>query len=323
MAIRILSAVSMAAIIAVSAPAMAANFTVVKTWSDGPLPVYQIELPNGIQKCHFGESLPNNGDGFSISQFANGQIQIFLARKDGFSKGGQISLTVDGGVPFVAPATLQQPEGLLTVIIPNEGAGRDFLHDLWNGQTVYVAAGPMQAAFSLTGSAAAIAVLHRCAEAIATPVVATAPTPTQPAAPQAFTANPPALAGNEAALTPDGGSLLINAMVNGNNPIRFVLDSGSTGVSLPQPVADQLFRNGALSVADFKQTVDLQMADGQHHTKQLYLLHSVTVGGVTVHDVMATVGGNGDPLLGLSFLSRLSSWSIDNKRNMLVMGQPT
>jgi clan AA aspartic protease (TIGR02281 family) len=325
---------------------------VIKTWSDPPMPVEQLMLPEGIQKCHFGQGLPT-GAGFGVSQFADGQITIFLGRAGSWSKGGKVSLTVDGGAPFVATAVLRpiasQPgASLLGIDIPNEGAGRDFLHDLWNGQTLYVAAGPMQAAFSLYGSATALGALHACAAAIgapppaplpaSTPVVPPPPTtvattPSQPYSPQefsgspavppqAFVAKPPSSNVSEATLINDGGSLQVDAMVN-DQPVRFLVDSGATGVTLPQPVADRLFRAGALSVGDFKTTVETTLADGSHRTTQGYLLRAITVGGITVRNVPAFVGGNGDPLLGLSFLSRLSSWSIDNKRNMLVMGPPT
>ena len=56
-----------------------------------------------------------------------------------------MTLTVDGGVPFTAQGAIVSDSNnvggnWLNVAIPNEGAGRDFLHDLWNGQNVHVAA---------------------------------------------------------------------------------------------------------------------------------------------------------------------------------------
>jgi predicted aspartyl protease len=55
------------------------------------------------------------------------------------------------------------------------------------------------------------------------------------------------------------------------------------------------------------------IADGSKHIQPMYRLHSVTIGGVTLHDVQAS-GSDGDVwLLGQTFLRRLSSWSIDNK----------
>jgi predicted aspartyl protease len=49
------------------------------------------------------------------------------------------------------------------------------------------------------------------------------------------------------------------------------------------------------------------------------------VGGVTIHDVLASIGDPGTPvLLGQSFLERLGSWQIDNQRSVLVMrGAPS
>lgn len=51
-------------------------------------------------------------------------------------------------------------------------------------------------------------------------------------------------------------------------------------------------------------------------------LHSLRVGGIEIHDVIASVAPQaGSLLLGQSFLSRFASWSIDNGKHVLVLSQ--
>jgi predicted aspartyl protease len=49
----------------------------------------------------------------------------------------------------------------------------------------------------------------------------------------------------------------------------------------------------------------------------------VAVAGRTVHDVRCLVGeDNTSLLLGQAFLRRFKSWTVDNARHVLVLGEP-
>lgn len=107
-------------------------------------------------------------------------------------------------------------------------------------------------------------------------------------------------AGNKAVITSDSrGQFWTDGMVNGRS-VRFIVDTGATFVSLPAGVARSLgidlsrARRGITSTANGIATVYAVKLD------------SITIGGITLHNVDASVseGGLSVALLGMSFLSR-------------------
>jgi aspartyl protease family protein len=97
------------------------------------------------------------------------------------------------------------------------------------------------------------------------------------------------------------GHFFADAAVNGV-PVRFVVDTGATLISLPQSDAERLgidYRSGQRS--------QTRTANG---IAQVYLvkLDAVRLGGIELHNVDATVhqgGGLDVALLGMSFLNRV------------------
>jgi predicted aspartyl protease len=70
--------------------------------------------------------------------------------------------------------------------------------------------------------------------------------------------------------------------------------------------------------ADLLGWATFTMADGNTHRQPKYRLHALTVGNITLTDVLCTVGEHeGSTLLGQSFLNRLKTWSIDPRRGVL------
>ncbi len=142
-----------------------------------------------------------------------------------------------------------------------------------------------------------------------------------PLAPEAasMTAPPPPGA-SEVHLQARGGALYVPVVVNGSLPLKFVLDSGASDVCIPADVAQTLKRMGALTPADERGFGTAVLADGSRVRAERVMLHSIEVGGHTVKNVLASVtDAQGSLLLGQSFLARFKSWSIDNRRGVLIL----
>lgn len=118
----------------------------------------------------------------------------------------------------------------------------------------------------------------------------------------------------------DGGVYVVPVSVNGSVTIDCIVDSGATDVNLPSGVYDRLVREGSLRESDMLGTRTYTLADGSTQRGRVVRIKALKVGGVIVKDVVASVGGDeASALLGQSFLERFPSWSLDNKRHVLVL----
>jgi hypothetical protein len=92
-------------------------------------------------------------------------------------------------------------------------------------------------------------------------------------------------------------------------------------VSIPADVAMTLMRTGTITREDFLGNQTFQLADGSTVPSTILRIRSLKVGDVEFHDVEASVSDvKGSLLLGETFLGRLSSWSVDNRRHVLILG---
>jgi len=95
------------------------------------------------------------------------------------------------------------------------------------------------------------------------------------------------------------GHFRTDAQVNGAH-LRFLVDTGATTVMIPMSEAQRLgidWVNGA--------PISMRVADGRVLRGYRVSLETVSVGEVTLYNVEAVVSpGTGEPLLGMSFLSR-------------------
>lgn len=145
--------------------------------------------------------------------------------------------------------------------------------------------------------------------------VASAP---PPVAPPPAAPNPVALASEFGAevLVPDRLGQFQTAVEIGGRPLSMMVDTGASFVSLSYEDAERL---GLRPMpAEFKYSVST--ANGRASVAKV-MLPSVRLGGIVLRDVVALVGARGamgQSLLGMSFLSRLSSMRMDHGRMVLA-----
>jgi aspartyl protease family protein len=113
-------------------------------------------------------------------------------------------------------------------------------------------------------------------------------------------------------LAQDGsGHFRTEAYVNGAR-VRFLVDTGATLVAIPAAEAQRLGINYLQGTPGYS-----QLADGRRVVSYRVILESVTVGDITLYNVDGVVQGGGEPLLGMSFLSR-TEMRNDGQRMVLT-----
>jgi predicted aspartyl protease len=109
--------------------------------------------------------------------------------------------------------------------------------------------------------------------------------------------------------------------INGVLTLKFTLDTRASEVNIPANVALTLLRTGAMTQSDFLPGKFYQLADGSILKSSRFTIRELDIGGIKISQVPASIGpANGLLLLGQSFLRRLKSWSLDNKRHVLIIG---
>jgi clan AA aspartic protease (TIGR02281 family) len=147
----------------------------------------------------------------------------------------------------------------------------------------------------------------------------------QEAAAAAATVPAPAIGGTggplDVAMKRKAGNLWVPAQINKVVTIDFVIDSGASDITLPRDVYLTLIRSGTLTKANYIGSAQFGIADGSEVKGLKFKLASLQVGSQTLTDVVASVmpSDSATPLLGLSFLSRFQSWSIDNNSGTLKL----
>jgi tetratricopeptide (TPR) repeat protein len=121
-------------------------------------------------------------------------------------------------------------------------------------------------------------------------------------------------------LTPGTGVLYVPVVLDGEVEAHFVVDSGASHVVLSQDVVRDLVRRGKLTRGDYLGSGQAILADGSRISSEIFNLRSLKVGDRELHNITAVVSpGRGQLLLGQSFLRRFKSWSIDNRKRVLVL----
>jgi len=121
-------------------------------------------------------------------------------------------------------------------------------------------------------------------------------------------------------MVPEGGTFVVPVTINGQLTLKFVVDSGAADVSIPADVFMTLVRTDTITEADFLGKQTYQLADGSTVPSQRFVIRSLKVGDKVLENVTGSIAPvAGSLLLGQSFLSRFTSWSIDNQRRALLL----
>jgi len=121
-------------------------------------------------------------------------------------------------------------------------------------------------------------------------------------------------------MEPHDGAFAVPVVLNDVITAKFIVDSGSADVSIPEEVASTLIKLGTLTGADLLGTKTYMLADGSLVPSKIYRLASVRIGGMVVQNVTVRISAaKSSLLLGQSFLSRLKSWSMDNSRQVMII----
>ncbi|MGH7099570.1 MAG: retroviral-like aspartic protease family protein [Stellaceae bacterium] len=119
-----------------------------------------------------------------------------------------------------------------------------------------------------------------------------------------------------------GGTYAVPVRINGAITLPFMIDSGASDVLIPADVVLTLARTGTIADSDFIGDQTYTLADGSTIKSARFMLRDLQVGGQDIHNVTASIGPvKSSPLLGQSFLSRFTSWTLDNERHALVLGR--
>lgn len=128
----------------------------------------------------------------------------------------------------------------------------------------------------------------------------------------------------EVPLVAQGGVYMVPVRINDALTVNFVVDSGASEVQIPADVAQTLLRQGALQERDFIQDRIYRMADGSQIRSERILVKRLQIGDRIVEGVTASIGNvHSPPLIGQSLLYRFPSWSLDNRRHVLILGGET
>jgi clan AA aspartic protease (TIGR02281 family) len=121
-------------------------------------------------------------------------------------------------------------------------------------------------------------------------------------------------------MEPHDGAFAVPVVLNDVMTAKFVVDSGSADVSIPENVASTLMKSGTLTGADLLGSKTYLLADGSKVPSKIYRMASVRIGDMVMENVTVRVAAaNSTMLLGQSFLSRLKSWSMDNARKVMII----
>jgi clan AA aspartic protease (TIGR02281 family) len=117
----------------------------------------------------------------------------------------------------------------------------------------------------------------------------------------------------------NGNSALIDVVVGGQ-PVRMLLDTGATHISVTQDLARRIVAQGQGSWGG---TAQVKLADGSVISERIINIETVMIGSHTVHSVQGSVTADGGlMLLPFPLLNSIAPFKIDTRnRKLLFDGQ--
>ena len=118
----------------------------------------------------------------------------------------------------------------------------------------------------------------------------------------------------------EGGVYFVPVNINGVD-MEFIIDTGASIVSLSMLEAAFLYKQGRLTNEDIIGEGEFVDATGRVSTNAIINLKDVTLGGITIHDVKASVSESQEAplLLGQTVLSRFGKVTIDYDHNRVIL----
>lgn len=119
----------------------------------------------------------------------------------------------------------------------------------------------------------------------------------------------------------EGGVYRVSVTLDGWLVRPFIVDSGAGEVQVSADVFLTLFPQG-VAPPEFLPGGSYQLADGRIVRSRRFVIPSLRIGDHEFRGVPAAIGDPRAPsLLGQNVLGRLGTWSIDNRRRVLVLGE--
>lgn len=117
----------------------------------------------------------------------------------------------------------------------------------------------------------------------------------------------------------ENGVYKVPVTVNGV-PMKFILDTGASLISMSSTEAEKLYRQGAISESDIIGQSRFQDAKGDISPGAIVRLKSVRIGDRVLENVNANIVGSAQAplLLGQSALSQFGKISVDYRRNVVT-----
>ncbi|GAB3506640.1 hypothetical protein GCM10027341_40010 [Spirosoma knui] len=123
----------------------------------------------------------------------------------------------------------------------------------------------------------------------------------------------------EVAMEKENGVYKVPVTVNGL-PMKFILDTGASLISMSETEAEFMYKQGAISDADIVGKARFQDANGDISPGSVVRLKSVQIGDRVLQNVHANIVGSAKAplLLGQSALSQFGTISVDYRRNVVT-----
>lgn len=100
----------------------------------------------------------------------------------------------------------------------------------------------------------------------------------------------------------------------------WLLDSGAIDLLISDSLATQMMEQHLFSEKDYLGTGNYNIANGKEMICKMYRVNNVQIGKFTVDNIMLGTSPEVENfLLGKSFLNKFSRWTIDNRRELLIL----